>query len=118
MNISNKGGNTMHIGILGTEFGRYHGELYKKIDPAIHLTFCGRDVEKLKRIQLELNCDYTTDINVFLENKRFDFIDICLPSHLHAEYALKALINNHSIFIETPAVTSLKDGIEIMETAK
>lgn len=65
MNISNKGGNTMHIGILGTEFGRYHGELYKII-----------------------------------------------------EYALKALINNHSIFIETPAVTSLKDGIEIMETAK
>lgn len=108
----------MHIGILGTGFGKYHGELYKKINPSIHLTFWGRNVEKLKRIQTELNCDYTTDINEFLENKTFDFIDICLPSQLHAEYALKALRNNHSIFIETPAVTSIEEGIEIMEVAK
>ena len=108
----------MHIGILGTGFGKYHGELYKRIDPTIRLTFWGRDALKLKRTSSELNCDYTTDINEFLTNRSFDFIDICLPSHLHAEYALKALENNHSIFIETPAVTSLKDGIDIMETAK
>lgn len=31
----------MHIGILGTGFGKYHGELYKKIDPSIRLTFWG-----------------------------------------------------------------------------
>lgn len=108
----------MHIGILGTGFGKYHGELYIKIDPSIHLTFWGRNVEKLKKIQTELNCDCTTDINEFLENKTFDFIDICLPSQLHAEYALKALRNKHSIFIETPAVTSIEEGIEIMEVAK
>lgn len=108
----------MHIGILGTGFGKYHGELYKKIDPSIHLTFWGRNVDKLKRVQTELNCDYSTDINDLLENNTIDFIDICLPSHLHAEYALKALKNNHSVFIETPAVASMKDGIEIMEVAK
>ena len=108
----------MHIGILGTGFGKYHGELYKKIDPSIHLTFWGRDDMKLKRISSELICDYTTDINEFFTDRSFDFIDICLPSHLHAEYALKALENKHSIFIETPAVTSLKDGVDIMEAAK
>ncbi len=63
----------------------------KKIDPSIKLTFWGRDGEKLKRIQSELNCDYTTDINKFLENDTFDFIDICLSSEIHAEFALKAL---------------------------
>jgi len=108
----------MHIGILGTGFGKYHGDLYKKIDPSINLTFWGRDDEKLKRIQSELSCDYTTDINEFLENKTFDFIDICLPSQVHAEFALKALKKNHSVFLETPAVTSIEDGIEIMEVAK
>jgi predicted dehydrogenase len=108
----------MHIGILGTGFGKYHGELYKKIDPSIQLTFWGRDEEKLKSIQTELNCDYTTDINEFLKNDTYNFIDICLPSQLHAEYSLKALRNNHSIFIETPAVTSIEDGLEIMEVAK
>jgi predicted dehydrogenase len=113
-----KGENTMNIGILGTGFGKYHGELYKKLDPSINLTFWGRNEEKLKRIQTELNCDYTTDINEFLENKTYDFIDVCLPSQLHTEYALKALKNNHSVFLETPAVTSIKDGIEIMEAAK
>ena len=107
----------MHIGILGTGFGKYHGELYKKIDPSIHLTFWGRDDDKLKKIQSELNCGYTTDINEFFNNT-YDFIDICLPSQLHAEYALKALRNNHSVFIETPAITSIEDGAEIMEVAK
>lgn len=108
----------MHIGILGTGFGKYHGALYQKIDPSIHLTFWGRDDEKLKRIQTELNCDYTTDINQLLDNKTLDFIDICLPSHLHAEYALKALEMNHSVFLETPAVTSIEDGIHIMEVSR
>ena len=108
----------MHIGILGTGFGKYHGELYKKIDPSIHLTFWGRDEEKLKSIQSQFNCDYITDINEFLENNTFDFIDICLPSQVHAEFALKALKMNHSVFLETPAVISIEDGNEIMKVAK
>lgn len=108
----------MHIGILGTGFGKYHGELYKKINTSIQLTFWGRDEEKLKKIQSELNCDYTTDISEFFSNNTFDFIDICLPSQLHAEYTLKALRSNHSVFLETPAVTSIEEGFEIMDAAK
>lgn len=108
----------MHIGILGTGFGKYHGEMYKKIDPSIKLTFWGRNEEKLKGIQSELNCDYTRNINKIFEDKTIDFIDICLPSSLHAEYAFKALKHNYSIFIETPAVTSIEDGVKIMEMAK
>lgn len=108
----------MHIGIMGTGFGKYHGELYQKIDPSIKLTYWGRNEAKLKNIQSELTCDYTTDINEFLKNKNFDFIDICLPSQVHAEFALKALRLNHSVFLETPAVTSIEDGNQIMEVAK
>lgn len=107
----------MHIGILGTGFGKYHGQIYKKLDPTIQLTYWGRDAEKHKKIQSELNCDYTTDMDQFLENN-FDFVDICLPSRLHYEYALKALQKNHSLFLETPAVTNPHDGIKIMELAK
>ncbi len=108
----------MHIGILGTGFGAYHGELYKKIDPSIHLTFWGRNEEKLKNIQTQLSCDYKADINEFLEISTFDFIDVCLPSPVHAEYAIKTLRKNHSVFLETPAVTSIEDGLEIIRAAK
>ncbi len=108
----------MHIGILGTGFGKYHGELFKKLDSSIQLTFWGRDVGKLQLIQSEFGCDYTTDIDQFLDNETFDFVDICLPSQIHAKYALKALEKNHSVFIETPAVTNIEDGIRIMELAK
>ncbi len=108
----------MHIGILGTGFGKYHGELYKKIDPSVQLTFWGRNEEKLKEISTECNCNYKTDINELLNDHTVDFIDVCLPTGLHAEYALKALENNHSVFIETPAVSSIQDGIKIMEAAK
>ncbi len=108
----------MHIGILGTGFGKYHGEQYKKIDPSIQLTFWGRDEAKLKGISTELNCEYTTDIDKFINNRSFDFIDICLPTQLHAEYAIKAMKNNHSVLIETPAVASLEEGFRIIEAAK
>ena len=108
----------MHIGILGTGFGKYHGSLYQKIDPSIQLTYWGRNSETLMQIGSELHCDYTTDISALLDNQDLDFIDICLPSQLHAEYALLALRKNHAVFLETPAVTTIEDGLAIMEAAK
>ena len=107
----------MHIGILGTGFGKYHGSLYQKIDPSIQLTYWGRNSETLMQIGSELHCDYTTDISALLDNQNLDFIDICLPSQLHAEYALLALRKNHAVFLETPAVTTIEDGLAIMEAA-
>lgn len=108
----------MHIGILGTGFGKYHGELYRKIDPSVTLTFWGRNEKKLKEIQSELNCRCTTNIDALLEDDTLDFIDICLPSQVHAEYAIKALNKNHAVFLETPAVTTPQDGPAILNAAK
>ena len=108
----------MHIGILGTGFGKYHGSLYQKIDPSVQLTYWGRSSEKLKQVGSELHCNYTTDLSSLLNRTDLDFIDICLPSQLHAEYAIKALHKNHAVFLETPAVTTITDGLAIMEAAK
>lgn len=108
----------MHIGILGTGFGAYHGQIYKKLDPSIQLTFWGRNAEKLKEIQNSIQCEYTTDLEQFLSTKSFDFVDICLPSQLHTTYALKTLSHHHSIFLETPAVLSIEEGLEIANYAK
>jgi predicted dehydrogenase len=99
----------MKIGILGTGFGKYHAELYKKIDKDCSITIFGRSKDKLDEIQSSLNVSITTNIdNIILDNK-IDLVDICLPNHLHAEYTIKALENGKNVFCETPLCVSNED---------
>lgn len=107
----------MRVGILGTGFGAYHAELYKKMNEVEEITVFGRNLEKLEDLKSKLKVHITTDINEVLENKSIDLIDICLPSALHREYAIKALEHGKHVFCETPVAYTMEDVIA-MQTAK
>lgn len=108
----------MHIAVLGLGFGAYHGKLYKEMDRVKEVTFWGRNEEKLKEIQKDINCRITNDINDILTNEDIDLVDICLPGKLHKEYAIMAMEHGKNVLLETPGVLNQKDGIEILEAAK
>ncbi len=111
-------GEYMHIAILGTGFGAYHGELYKKMNTDIELTIWGRDKKKLEVLQKKLDCNITLDINDIWSNKNISLIDICLPSDIHKEYTVQALKNRKDVFLETPGVLKLEDAYEIIEAMR
>jgi predicted dehydrogenase len=90
------------VGILGTGFGEHHAKLYKKIEGFEVVSIFGRNDDKLRKINEELNINTTMSINDIIKNPDIDLIDICLPTELHSKWAIEGLKNNKHIFCETP----------------
>lgn len=103
----------MNIGILGTGFGSYHAELLMKSDLIDKVVVFGRNETKLQRLKEQLGVEITSDVDEIMLNPEIDVIDICLPSHLHRQYAVKAMKNGKHVFCETPVCLTLEDAEEM-----
>ena len=108
----------INVAILGTGFGKYHAELYKNIEGFNIKYIFGRDIEKLNKIENTLSIQATDDIEPILNDDEIDLIDICLPTELHKEYAIKGLHHGKHVFCETPITFSSEDARDIKLTAE
>jgi UDP-N-acetylglucosamine 3-dehydrogenase len=108
----------MKIGILGTDFGMYHAQLYKGLDNVHSLTIFGRNAEKLDEIRKTMGIEVTNNIDTIITNKEIDLIDICLPISMHKEYVIQALKNGKHVFCETPICLTLEDAIAMEHAEK
>jgi len=106
------------VGILGTNFGKFHAELYKKIEGYEIVSIYGRDKDKLKKIGDELNINTTSDINEIIKNSEIDLLDICLPTELHSKWAIEGIKNNKHIFCETPLTYKVDEAEEIKSVSE
>ena len=108
----------MKIAILGTGFGKEHAKLFcneKLVDEVI---VWGRKPEKLKEIEKELGVKTTTNLDDVLNDTDIELVDVCLPTKVHAEYAIKALHAEKHVFVEMPLADTAENGRKILETAK
>lgn len=53
-----------------------------------------------------------------LEKEKVDVVYICLPSYLHASFAIKALQKGCDVFVEKPVCLSLDDAEELLKEQK
>lgn len=87
--------------------------------------------EKYKNAQLTSICDirperferypdkkHYTDFDEMLASEKFDIIDICLPTFLHTEFALKCLKKGINVICEKPISLKKEDVDLIYNTAK
>ena len=74
-------------------------------------TTCGKLLaEKLNRPFVD--CDE------LIAKENFEMVDICLPSYMHKEYAIKLLAAGKHILSEKPMALSSADALEMLESAK
>jgi len=60
-----------------------------------------------------------TDYTAMLKDGGFDFVDLCLPTFLHAEYTVRALEAGYHVFCEKPmALTNEETGAMLKVVAK
>jgi len=59
-----------------------------------------------------------TDYKEMLKDGGFDFVDICLPTYLHADAAIDAFNAGYHVFCEKPLAISVKDAERVTEKAK
>ena len=127
----------MKVGILGTGFGAYHAELYYGMEDVDELYIFGRSPEKLKELKSRLESkqaghhtgdssglpaavykqghecpriSITCNMDDIYSNEGIDLIDVCLPSTLHREFAVRALEKGKHVYCETPVALDIEDA--------
>lgn len=59
-----------------------------------------------------------TDFDQMLENEQLDILDICLPTYLHADYAVKAMEKGINVICEKPVSLKEEDVKRVYQTAQ
>ena len=59
-----------------------------------------------------------TDFDKMLKNEEIDILDICLPTYLHAEFAIKAMNMGINVICEKPVSLNAADIARVYSTAK
>ncbi|SHN89006.1 Oxidoreductase family, NAD-binding Rossmann fold, partial [Geodermatophilus obscurus] len=97
----------MKIALLGTGFGQAHAAVYATRADVDEVVVFGRTPEKLATIAEELGFATTTDLAAVLADASVDLVDVCLPTRLHADVAVRAMQAGRDVLIELPLAATL-----------
>ena len=100
----------MKIALLGTGFGQAHAAVYAERPDVDEVVVFGRTPGKLAKVSSEFGFATTTDLDAVIADASVDLVDICLPTWLHAEVAVRAMKAGKDVLIELPLATTLEDA--------
>lgn len=97
----------LKVGVVGCGgISGAHIPSYLKMEDVKLVAICDIRPEKTERYE----CDKKyTDYDLMLSENEFDIIDVCLPTYLHCEFALKALNKGINVITEKPVSLSEND---------
>ena len=118
---------TVKAAIIGYGgIARAHKEGYDRLkmqnDPVKLVAVC--DIVQEKCLENGKKKEDLEEINVYnsvtelLQNEEFDMADICLPSYLHAEYAIKFMRSGKNVLSEKPMALNSLDAEKMLMVAK
>jgi predicted dehydrogenase len=105
---------TMKIALLGAGFGQVHAAVYAARPDVDEVVVFGRTPQKLAKISDEFGFATTTDLDSLVADASVDLVDICLPTTLHAEVAVRAMQADKDVLIELPLASTLGDAHRIV----
>ncbi|MDD2431793.1 MAG: Gfo/Idh/MocA family oxidoreductase [Firmicutes bacterium] len=110
----------MRVAVLGCgQISPVHLKSWQNIHEAEVVVVVDIDLDKAKTRQKEFNISESeTDYNLVIEREDIDVIDICLPTNLHMDAALKAARSGKHIFCEKPMARTLDEARLMQETAE
>jgi predicted dehydrogenase len=95
---------TARIGILGAgAMGRTHAAAYASMSDVEVTSISARDQQRVRAL---------------IEGDEVDAIDICLPTPLHARFAIPALEHGKHVFCETPMALHLGEAEAMRDAAR
>ena len=106
----------LKIGLVGCGgISGVHVPAWDKMDDAQLVAVCDIRPEKAERYP---GHKIYTDFDKMLEENDFDIIDICLPTFLHCEFAVKAMKKGINVLSEKPISLKESDVGLLFSTAK
>jgi len=119
------------LGMMGSAHLTNYIEMKKNNEGVELIAICDVDETKLKSGKATAgNLDVSSagfDLSMYtcyacmeemIKNENLDFVDICLPTHLHAPMSIKAMEMGVHVFCEKPMARTSKGCDEMIATAK
>lgn len=107
------------IGLIGTGFmGGTHAACYEALLESGDFKVAAvadLDIEKAEKYAAKFGAAaYRTGMEL-IEKADVNMVDICLPTYMHAEHALKAMEKGWNVFIEKPVCLSEEEACSLLE---
>lgn len=109
----------LKVGLIGCGFmGAMHANCYNNIKNATVVAVADVRREKAEELAKLSGAEiYATGMEL-IEKADVDVIDICLPTYLHAEHAMKAMDKVKYVFVEKPVTMTVEEGKALIEKAE
>ena len=109
----------LKVGLIGCGFmGGMHSACYKEIDGVQVVAVADVRRDKAEEIAKVHNAQIFSTGDELIEKADVDIIDICLPTFLHTEHAVKAMRSGRNVFIEKPVCLTEEEGKLLLEVQK
>lgn len=109
----------LKVGLIGCGFmGAMHANCYKNIQGVELAAVADIRREKAEELAKGANAQIYGGGKELIANADVDIIDICLPTFLHAEYALAAMDKAKYVFVEKPVALTVAEGKAMLEKSK
>lgn len=109
------------VAIIGMGFmGSMHAQIYKQLHDANLVAVVDKNRAKAKRDIAKLGIEAAVfgTFEELIRSCEVDLVDICLPTDLHAPFAMKAISAGKHLFCEKPLALTKTDGKKIAAAAK
>lgn len=101
------------VGVGG--MGNVHFNIYKgMMDEIEFAAVCDIRLERIKDIVGDLPIKLYTDIDEMLAAEKPDYVDICTPTYLHVEMAIKAMEAGANVISEKPMSLTAADADKLL----
>lgn len=110
----------LKIGLIGCGFmGTMHANCYKNLEDVELVAVADLRTEKASELAIGTNAVIYADGKDLIANAEVDAIDICLPTYLHAQYAMLAMDKVKYLFIEKPVtLTQAESNLLLTKSAQ
>ena len=98
--------------------GAMHANCYKNIDGVEVVAFADIRREKAEELAKGTSAKIYGDGKELISNAEVDIIDICLPTFLHAEYAILAMDKVKYLFVEKPVALTNEQAGKMLEKSE
>ena len=106
----------LKIGLVGVGgISHSHIDAWEKMEDAELIAMCDIRPERMEKFP---DKHRYTDFDEMLNNEEFDIIDICLPTYLHADFAVKAMEKGINVITEKPISLKEEDIDRVYKTAE
>ena len=107
------------VGLIGCGFmGTMHANCYKNIAGVELAAVADIRPEKAQEIAAGTTAKIYGDGKDLIADAQVDVIDICLPTYLHAQYALLAMDKVKYLFVEKPVTLTVQESEALLEKSK